>query len=143
MDLVADDDPGSATALAPYAARGCAFVATGSDDRPLGYLLLDVVDEAAHIEQVSVHPEHARQGVGRTLIARAVEWARERGFTALTLTTYVDVPWNGPYYQRLGFRYLTDQEETPELHALRDHEREVGLDAWPRACMSLSLAPSH
>jgi GNAT superfamily N-acetyltransferase len=141
MDLVADDDPGSVTGLAPYAASGRAFVATGTDDRPLGYLLLDVVDEAAHIEQVSVHPAHARQGVGRMLIARAAEWAREHSFTALTLTTYVKVPWNAPYYERLGFRYMSDQEETPELRALRDHEREVGLDAWPRACMSLSLAP--
>lgn len=86
---------------------------------------------------------HARQGVGRTLIARAAEWAREHGFTALTLTTYVDVPWNGPYYERLGFRYLSPKEETPELRVLRDHEREVGLDAWPRACMTLAVSPNE
>ena len=141
MDLVADDDPGSPEELMAYAEGGRAFVALGVDDRPLGYLLLDVVDDAAHIEQVSVHPDHARQGIGRALIERAAAWATARDLRALTLTTYLDVPWNGPYYERLGFRYLAHQEETPGLRDIRQHERAVGLDAWPRACMRRSLAP--
>ncbi|HEY1368212.1 MAG TPA: GNAT family N-acetyltransferase [Gaiellaceae bacterium] len=139
MDTVADDDPGSVEQLAPYGEDGRALVAVDAGDRPLGYLLLDVVDGAAHIEQVSVHPDHARRGIGRALIARAEAWARDRGLHALTLTTYVDVPWNGPYYERLGFSYLTADEETPGLRSIRDHERRSGLDAWPRACMRRSL----
>ncbi|HXH97171.1 MAG TPA: GNAT family N-acetyltransferase [Gaiellaceae bacterium] len=141
MDLVADDDPGSVEELAPYAESGRAFVSVDADDRPVGYLLLDVVDEAAHIEQVSVHPDHARQGIGRALIGRAATWARSRGLEALTLTTYVEVPWNGPYYERLGFAYLAAEEETPGLRAIRDEERASGLDAWPRACMRLEVGP--
>jgi hypothetical protein len=39
------------------------------------------------------------------------------------LTIYVDVPWNGPYYERLGFRYLAANEETPGLRAVRERER--------------------
>jgi len=58
---------------------------------------------------------------------------------ALTLTTFREVPWNGPYYQRLGFVYLTVEEETPGLRAIRSSERERGLDKWPRACMRLPL----
>jgi GNAT superfamily N-acetyltransferase len=135
MDLVADDDPGSVEELTPYAEGGRAFVTVDDDDRPIGYVLLDVVDAAAHVEQVSVHPDHARQGIGRALLERAASWARDRGLHALTLTTYVDVRWNGPYYERLGFRYLATDQETPGLRAIRDHERSMGLDAWPRACM--------
>ena len=142
MDLVADDDPGSVEELAPYAEGGRAFVAADASDRPVGYLLLDVVDGAAHIEQVSVHPLHARQRIGRALIERAVTWARHRGLDALTLTTYVEVPWNGPYCEQLGFQYVTTEEETPELRAIRDRERASGLDAWPRACMRLKIS-SH
>jgi GNAT superfamily N-acetyltransferase len=100
---------------------------------------VDSVDGAAHIEQVSVQPDDARRGIGRALIERAGEWARDRGLSALTLTTYVEVPWNGPYYERLGFRYLTAAEETPGLRAIRAHERAAGLDAWPRACMRRAL----
>jgi N-acetylglutamate synthase-like GNAT family acetyltransferase len=101
---------------------------------------VDVVDGAAHIEQVSVHPLHARRGVGRALIERAKGWARSQGLESVTLTTFVDVPWNGPYYERLGFRYLTPEEETPSLRAIRENERALGLDAWPRACMQLRLS---
>src|SRR6266516_452090 len=112
MDVVADDDPGSVEELAPYAESGRALVALGADDRPMAYLLLDVVDGAAHVEQVSVHPDHARQGIGRALIERAATWAYCHGLDALTLTTYIEAPWNGPYYERLGFSYLAADEET-------------------------------
>ncbi len=139
MDLVADDDPGSVEELAPYAGAGRAFVSVGVDDRPTGYVVLAVVDGVAHVEQVSVHPDHARQGIGRALLERAAVWARTQGLRAITLTTYVEVDWNGPYYERLGFRYLTPEEETPGLRAIRRHERALGLDAWPRACMARIL----
>ena len=43
--------------------------------------------------------------------------------------------------ERLGFRYLAHEEETPGLRDIREHERAAGLDAWPRACMRRSLAP--
>lgn len=139
MDRVADDDPASTEELASYAETGRAFVAADATDRPMGYVILDVIDGAAHIEQVSVHPCHARQGIGRALIEQATQWARRQDLDCVTLTTFVEVPWNGPYYERLGFRYLTPEEETPELRAIRERERAHGLDAWPRACMRLPL----
>jgi effector-binding domain-containing protein len=43
---------------------GRAWVATGPDDAPVGYLIADVVDGCLHVEQVSVHPRCARRGVG-------------------------------------------------------------------------------
>jgi len=139
MDAVADDDPGSVDDLALYAEDGRALVAADAEDRPIGYLLLDLVDGAAHSEQVSVHPDHARQGIGRALIERAEWWARRHGLDALTLTAYREVPWNGPYYERLGFAYLTSEQETPGLRAIREQERRRGLDKWPRGCMRLPL----
>jgi GNAT superfamily N-acetyltransferase len=139
-DLLADHDPGTVEELAPYADGGRAFVSVDADDRPIGYLIVDVVDGAAHIEQVSIGPDHARKGLGRGLIEHAASWASIRGLRSLTLTTYVDVPWNAPYYERLGFRYLTADEETPGLRAVRDHERALGLEVWPRTSMRRDLA---
>ena len=63
-----------------------------------------------------------------------------RDLHSLTLTTYVHVPWNGPYYERLGFRYLTTEEETPGLRAIRARERALGLEVRPRVSMRRSLA---
>jgi GNAT superfamily N-acetyltransferase len=141
MDLVADDDPFTLDELRAYAGAGHAWVAVPSDGgAAAGYLLLDVVDGAAHVEQVTVHPRAARRGVGRALVEHAARWAVDRGFTAMTLTTFRDVPWNGPYYERLGFSYLAPDEEGPGLRAVRAHERAHGLDAWPRSSMRRDLA---
>jgi ribosomal protein S18 acetylase RimI-like enzyme len=142
-ELFAGHDPGSVEALRPYAEDGRAFVSVDGDDRPVGYVLLDAVDGAAHVEQVSVHPDHARMGLGRALIEHAAAWASARDLHSLTLTTYVDVPWNGPFYERLGFRYLTAAEETPGLRDIREHERALGLEVWPRTSMRRSLVTAH
>ena len=136
-DLFADHDPGSVERLTPYADGGRALVSVDAQDVSVGYLLLDTVDGAAHIEQVSVHPDHARKGLGRALIEHAASWASERDLHSLT---YTDAPWNGPYYERLGFHYLTPGEETPGLRTIREHERALGLEVWPRVSMRLSLA---
>ncbi len=93
------------------------------------------MDGALHVEQISVHPDAARRGVGRALLAYAADRARAEGLTALTLTTFADVPWNAPYYTRLGFRALTEPELTPGLRRIRAEESAHGLDRWPRVCM--------
>ena len=91
----------------------------------LGYLVLDVVDDAAHVEQVSVDPAAARQGIGRALLGHAARWAVGEGFRALTLTAYLDVPWNGPYYERLGFRRLPDATYRNEPTSLWSRARKA------------------
>jgi len=140
MSLVADDDPFTLAELQAWVDAGRAWVAVLPDhEHADGYLVLDLVDGAAHIEQVSVHPDAARRGVGARLVEHAAEWAAGHGFTALTLTTFREVPWNGPYYERLGFRYLEAADEGPGLRTVRDHERAHGLDAWPRASMRRDL----
>ncbi len=139
MDAVAEDDPPTVAELAAYQADGRAWVCTDAADRPVAYLLVAVVDGHAHIEQVSVHPEHARHGIGRRLIAVAREWALARGLAQLSLTTYAEVPWNAPYYARLGFEVLAPDRLTPGLRAIRDGEAARGLDAWPRVVMRRRL----
>lgn len=136
MTEIADDAPPPLEALERYRRAGRAWVATdGGDDHPLAYLVCEPVDGALHIEQVSVHPDAARRRLGRTLLAHAADHAREEGLTGLTLTTFTEVPWNAPYYARLGFRILDEAELTPGLRGIRAHEAARGLDRWPRVCM--------
>ncbi len=138
MDLVADDDPPSAAELSGYVDSDRAWVAVGGDG-PVGYLTHEPVDGQWHIEQVSVDPEHAGHGLGRQLVERVADIAAAAGVRALTLTTYRDVPWNAPYYERLGFRELPEPAWTPGLRAIRTREAEHGLDEWPRVCMRREL----
>ncbi|MBC2588568.1 MULTISPECIES: GNAT family N-acetyltransferase [Rhodococcus] len=139
MDAVAADPPPTLEELHEYVTGGRAWVCLDGHDRPVAYLLADVVDGTAHIEQVSVHPDHARRGLGRALIDHLAGWARVRELPALTLTTFADVPWNGPYYRRLGFRYLRDDELGPGLRQIRRDEAAGGMDRWPRAAMRREL----
>ncbi|MCZ7415599.1 MULTISPECIES: GNAT family N-acetyltransferase [unclassified Streptomyces] len=135
MAGVADHAPPTLEELEGYRAAGRLWVAEepGGSPEPVAYLLAEPVDGRTHIEQVSVHPRAARQGIGRLLIDRA---AAEGGGASLTLTTFRDVPWNAPYYARIGFAPLAEGELTPGLRAIRAREAELGLDRWPRLCMS-------
>lgn len=142
MLVIADDEPPSIADLAVFQRDGRAWVASDSADRPVGYLLLDMVDGNAHVEQVSVHPVHARQGLGRALLDTAESWARQHECPALTLTSFADVPWNGPYYERLGFRVLDEAEVTQGLRRIRQQEADRGLDAWPRVSMTRPVGQS-
>ncbi|MGH3974998.1 MAG: GNAT family N-acetyltransferase [Pseudonocardiaceae bacterium] len=135
MHAIADDPPPSLAELAVFQHEDRAWVVVDDGDIPIAYLLLDVVDGNAHIEQISVHPDHARQGLGRTLLDTAASWAQERGLAALTLTTYADVPWNAPYYLRLGFQVMTEAQITSGLRRIQEHEAAKGLDVWPRVTM--------
>jgi GNAT superfamily N-acetyltransferase len=138
MHDVAEDEPHETGVLEGYVGAGRAWAAEDDGD-VCAYALADVLDGAAHLEQVTVHPDHGRRGIGRDLIEAVAAWAREHGFPALTLLTFRDVPWNGPYYRRLGFVDLADADLEPELAALRAHEAEIGLDVSIRGAMRLDL----
>jgi GNAT superfamily N-acetyltransferase len=128
MTAIADDEPPTIEQLTAYRKAGRAWV-WGAP--AVAYILVDVVDGHAHIEQVSVHPGQSHRGIGRALIDHVDRWAAARGLAGLTLTTFAHVPWNGPYYARLGFTTVTGL--TPGLLAIRAHE--ATLDAWPRVVM--------
>jgi GNAT superfamily N-acetyltransferase len=128
MAAIAEDEPPTIETLREYQRDGRAWV---HGDPAVAYLIADRVDGCLHIEQVSVHADHAGHGIGRRLVEHV---ASEAG-TPLTLTTFADVPWNAPYYERLGFRRLTDDELTPGLRKIRAAEAEHGLDRWPRVAM--------
>ncbi|SDQ77349.1 GNAT family N-acetyltransferase [Quadrisphaera sp. DSM 44207] len=138
MDAVAEEEPPPIEHLAEYQRAGRAWVAE-ERGHVVGYLLVDVVAGGAHVEQVSVDPAHARRGIGRELIQIAEGWARGQGLSNMTLTTFKLVPWNAPYYAKLGFVVLPDGEQPPQLAALRRAEADRGLDAWPRVTMRRPL----
>ena len=139
MPEIADDEPPSTDVLARYADDGRSWVAADGADRPIGYVLVDTVDGCAHIEQVTVSPDHQGAGVGRALVDEVRRWARERGMPAVTLTTFSEVPWHAPLYEHLGFRVVDEAEVGPELRALRDDEARHGLDPAQRVCMRAEI----
>src|SRR5438132_5008105 len=81
-------------------------------------------------------PATSRRRHRRALIECVRAWAAERGLTAMTLTTFADVPWSAPLYRHLGFRVLNEDELGPQLREVRDSETAHGLDPAKRsACV--------
>ena len=131
MEEIARDEPPPVAELEAFRAAGRAWVAVDERDRPVAYLLSSVLDGCAHVDQVSVAPSHARRGLGAALIDHLAATAR----TALTLTTFRDVPWNGPYYERLGFTVVEPADQGLQLAALvRREAARIPGDA-PRVAM--------
>ncbi|MFL0503430.1 GNAT family N-acetyltransferase [Kocuria rhizophila] len=122
MPEIADDPLPDVQQLKRHASDGRVRVATVSNE-VVGYALAVARDGSAHLEQVSVHPDHAGQRIGADLIDAVTSWARDRGDDRLTLTTFADVPWNAPYYRKLGFRALPDDALGPQLAAELSAER--------------------
>jgi len=136
MPEIADDEPPSADHLASGAAL---YVATDDEDQPVGYALVDLVDGHAHLEQLSVVPEHGRRGIGRALLQAAADWARARGDAEITLTTFRDVAFNAPYYAKHGFVAVEEHDLTDGLRAVVTKEAADGLDITTRVVMSRTL----
>lgn len=137
--LFADVGIGPFTALEEDDHLASAAVVLVAGAPAKGFACVDAVDDVAHLWQLSVHPAFGRQGLGRALVEAVCEWATDHGYPAVTLTTFRDVPWNGPFYERLGFREMV--ELSPGLSAIRRHEREIGDDDFgPRVAMRKELA---
>jgi predicted N-acetyltransferase YhbS len=120
--------------------NGRLFVAEARDGAVVGFGLLLLLDDGSvHLEELDVLPEHGRRGIGRALIDACSRAARSHGYTTLTLSTYRDVPFNAPYYTRLGFRALEPQEVTAALARVVEIERKKGLDRAPRVLMRREL----
>ncbi|MHC4696958.1 MAG: GNAT family N-acetyltransferase [Planctomycetota bacterium] len=125
--------------LRERARASAVWVAVGDDDRPVGFAIASTLGGHAHLDEVDVHPDHGRRGIGTALVETACEWARSAGFCAITLSTLQNVPWNAPFYARLGFRILTDKELTQALRQLLESEARLGLPMKHRVLMRRDL----
>ncbi|MDD2058325.1 GNAT family N-acetyltransferase [Pseudomonas sp. GD03860] len=113
------------------------WVAVDAQDRPLGFLCGQDCGEDWHIVELSVHQAAQGRGLGRRLIATAADWARASGYAGLTLTTFARVPWNAPFYARLGFECLTAEHCSDFLQRQLAAEHAHGLR--DRCAMRLGL----
>jgi ribosomal protein S18 acetylase RimI-like enzyme len=135
----ADDAPFTTEELIASIERGRAWVATDNGD-VVGFIVVDAIDGSAHIDEVAVAPCAARRGHGTALLDEASAWAVRSQLQALTLTTFRDVPWNGPLYAKRGFRALAEHEWTPAIRELREEEHRNGLDKELRIVMRRELS---
>ena len=122
-------DPDQVTAeseLAEACAEGLLFVAD-RDGVPVGFATCSVEGAYLHLDELAVHPDHGRRGLGRRLVAAVIDAAAQRRLDGVSLTTFADLPWNGPFYAGMGFRTLADAELNDFLRDVLALERRKGL----------------
>ncbi len=127
--------------LAAHQRAGRVWVAVDAAGHPLGFAVASVLEGGAHLEELDVVPEAGRRGIGTQLVDTVCEWASSQGFSTITLSTFRDVPWNGPFYVRRGFRTLAPAELSPALREVRAREERLGIPMDQRVVMRRQLDP--
>jgi GNAT superfamily N-acetyltransferase len=106
------------------------------DDRPVGFAQVKLLEPlVAHLDEIDVHPNHGRRGLGTRLVQAVCTWALDAGYHAVTLTTFRDVVFNMPFYGRLGFAPIEERDLTPALLVVIADETRRGLDPTRRVAM--------
>jgi GNAT superfamily N-acetyltransferase len=106
---------------------------------PVGFAIASVLGPIAYLEELAVLSNHGRQGLGRRLVETVAEWARESNFPHLSLSTFVNIPWNAPFYTTLGFEKLPQNRLEKELQEVHILEQKLGLPVDQRTFMRLNL----
>jgi GNAT superfamily N-acetyltransferase len=81
----------------------------------VGFVMFRPVEDRAYVEQLDVLPAFAGRRIGAALLDAVAERARAAGLEGLSLSTFREVPWNAPYYRRLGFVDVPDAALTPGM----------------------------
>ena len=117
-----------------------AYVWVAESTELAGFLRAVKIDQHLHIEELSVSQRFQGQGMGRALVSAAIEHARALRLNAVTLTTFRDLTWNAPFYQRIGFVELNPSKTDHHLREALQAEIAHGFPADRRCAMALPLS---
>jgi ribosomal protein S18 acetylase RimI-like enzyme len=105
------------------------------DGRVEGWMFLTRDEGELSIGQLAVHPAQQRLGIGSALLRYVIALAYQAGEQTVVLNTQSDVPWNRPWYERLGFRVVETADWTGTMHAIVAEQSDAGLDWTTRVHM--------
>ena len=111
------------------------WAALDDQRNPVGFALARILGRFTHLEEMAVHPDHGRQGIGSRLLCAVTEWARDGGYPGITLITFRHPLWNAPFYERHGFIQLDERDSSANLRDLLREEAEAGLEPRNRVAM--------
>ncbi|MEX1344350.1 MAG: GNAT family N-acetyltransferase [Candidatus Limnocylindrales bacterium] len=138
LEWIVDDDVLDEARHRRFAAAGWSWVADIAG-APVGFVCGELIEREVHVWEVAVGEAYQQQGIGSRLMARIEAQAREAGARALTLTTFSDVPWNGPFYASLGYEVIDPEACGPRLRRILELEAQAGIPADHRCAMRLCL----
>ncbi len=93
----------------------------------VGFAVAGELEQALHLYAVAVHPDYGKRGIGRGLVVGIIEESARRALIGVTLTTFKDLSWNGPFYEKLGFRCFEPDETGATLTSILLSEKSAGM----------------
>ena len=131
-DALADHVP--ADVLETEIPNGNVFVARNQHSWAVGFALIRLRGSGLYLDQVSVHPDHGQKGLGRALVIRTLTAAEARKLPHVSLSTFRDLPWNGPFYASMGFREIPGDQLEPYMKEIEEAQRPY-MDVSQRCFM--------
>lgn len=107
--------------------------------RLAGFVLTSVRESWLYLDQISVDPAFGRKGIGSALLGRVMLEAKDRGLKHVTLSTFRDPPWNGPFYRKNGFRELPRRKMEKWMIEIESLQDDNGLIVRDRCFMARRL----
>jgi ribosomal protein S18 acetylase RimI-like enzyme len=80
-------------------------------------------DDALYIDNIAVHPEHQKRGIGDLLLSFAEEKARAMNLTKLSLMTNEKMESNQAYYRKHGYVEVDRYQFTENRRAVVMHKQ--------------------
>jgi predicted N-acetyltransferase YhbS len=139
--FLVNDDPLSLDCVQQQFRAGRVWVAVDCHEIVVGYAIAREVDDTLYLQQIDVEPEHGRRGIGSALIKTVCDWATQQGYAIVSLSTFRDIPWNAPFYSKLGFRPVDEAELSTGFQQIRLKELEAGLPISERVVMYCVIPP--
>jgi GNAT superfamily N-acetyltransferase len=115
--------------------EGRLWVAVDPQQGAAGFALAEVLDGEAYLDQIDVHPRHARRGIGTRLVNTVIGWAESREFSSISLITFRHLPWNARFYEKFGFVRLEPHELSRSMSQILEEEAQAGIDVAKRVGM--------
>jgi GNAT superfamily N-acetyltransferase len=125
--------------LAAAQQAGLLWVALEPAGAPVGFAVASICGRRVHLDELDVLPRYGRKGMGSALVEAIEDYALNSGCVEITLTTFRDVPWNAPFYARIGFEVIPEQELGAELVRRLSDEAALGLERSRRVAMRKPL----
>jgi GNAT superfamily N-acetyltransferase len=124
-----------------WLAQGRIYLAV-SNSEPVGFIAAYPVDGAIYIAEVSVVESFQGKGVGGKLVDAVIQWALLRCMhdgskpARVSLTTFADVPWNGKWYEKRGFKEVDPVIIGPwHVEMVADDKMNLERPGYRRCCM--------
>ncbi|CAG8961625.1 hypothetical protein HYFRA_00006161 [Hymenoscyphus fraxineus] len=136
LDTLADRPTLDIHTLAVMTRSNHLWIAVNDWDQPIGFLGGESMHGNFHITEISVARDFQGRGIGKALMRTMMEQVQSEGYKFITLTTFKDVPWNGPWYQKLGFKEVSPRAMKKQYsEILKEEAQSAGVDPDRRCIM--------